>query len=362
MSTILSAQPMGPSTNPGAHVKFPDQFRGIFARTKSQFAPMLGEARETLRALPVRTEVFPYYSYGVLEHQQPSFMLLPLMYLSLADHAGGIGIRHKRHLPWLMLAMEACAILDDTVDETPRRSGRPSYPGRFGAASAASFSAFLISTIVEQTATHEPMVLPLVLDMFKTLCALETWEFGSRYPTVDESTLAHWLDCRYSEVTPAVAYGLDSALLLCDLPPLPPRVSRLFAEIFQDVDDVVNSAEIREQSGENNDLKMGMVTHLLLASVRAEPSLAPAVDAFWQECQRAQSSQLSTLHSHIVFEAIANVGVPATVAKIISDADQCIELTPASLRPALEEMVLTFIDRLRRIDSLRNEVDRHSHR
>lgn len=354
--------------NASVQVKFPEQFQGIFTRMKSQFAPILGEARACLQALPVRNEVLPYYSYGVIEHQQPSFMLLPLMYLSLAHHSGGIGLRHRRHLPWLMLAMEACAILDDTVDETSWRSGRLSYPARFGTASAAPFVAFLISVIVERTALQEPKVLPLVIEMFRTLCALETWEVGSRYPKVDADTLAHWLDCRYAEVTPAVAYGLDGALLLCDLPPLPPRVLRLFAEIFQDVDDVVNSVEEREQAGENDDLKMGMVTHLLLASVREQPHLAPAVEEFWGECRRAHSarredidkSRLSTLHSRVVFEAIATIGVPATVAKIVSDADQCIQLTPASLRPSMEEMVLTFIDRLRRIESLRSEVNRHS--
>lgn len=325
-------------------VRFPDHFQGIFKRLRPRFEPLLVEARGTLSELPVRPELHPYYSYGVLEHAQPSFMLLPLMFLALADHVRGVGPRHRRHLPWLMLAMEACAILDDTVDHTPYRSGRLSYPGRFGPSSAAPFTAFLVSVVMERTLREELELFPLVADLFQTLCSLETWEIGARYPALEERTLSHWLECRYGEVTPAVVYGLDSALMLHDEPRLPRRVSKLFAEIFQDVDDLVNFAERRERAGENDDLKMGMVTHLLLAAVRNCPEVVPRVERLWKDGADHYASTAALIEEH---------GVVPTVRKILSDADECIEITPKAYRAPIEEMVLTFLDRLRRIESLR---------
>ena len=335
-------------------VRFPDSFQGIFERLRPRFAPLLVEARGTLSRLPVRPELYPYYSYGVLKHAQPSFMLLPLMFLALADHVRGVGPRHRRHLPWLMLAMEACAILDDTVDHTPYRSGRLSYPGRFGAASAAPFTAFLVTVVMERTTREEPELVPLVADLFQTLCSLETWEIGARYPALDEATLSHWLECRYGEVGPAVAYGLDGALILHGEPPLPPRVPRLFAEIFQDVDDLVNFAERREHAGENDDLKMGMVTHLLLAAVRDCPRVVPRVESLWQEADEDRRAA----RYEPVAALIEEHGVAPTVEKILADAAECIEITPQAYRASIEEMVLTFLDRLRRIETLRPHLDR----
>ena len=326
-----------------AGVRFPDRFQGIFERLRPRFEPLLVEARGTLSQLPVLPELHPYYSYGVLEHAQPSFMLLPLMFLALADHARGVGPRHRRHLPWLMLSMEACAILDDTVDHTPYRSGRLTYPGRFGAPSAAPFTGFLVSVVMERTIREEPELVPLVADLFQTLCSLETWEIGARYPALDEATLSHWLGCRYGEVTPAVVYGLDGALILHGEPRLPARVPALFAEIFQDVDDLVNFAERREHAGENDDLKMGMVTHLLLAAVRNCPGVVPAVERLWKEGTGYEA----------VAALIEKHGVVPTVEKILSDADECIESTPKAYRASIEEMVLTFLDRLRHIESIR---------
>lgn len=339
-------------------VRFPDRFQGIFERLRPRFEPLIVEARGTLSELPVRPELYPYYSYGVLEHEQPSFMLLPLMYLALADHVRGVGPRHRQHLPWLMLAMEACAILDDTVDHTPYRSGRLSYPGRFGAPSAAPFTAFLVSVVTERTTREEPELAPLVSDLFQTLGSLETWEIGARYPALEEATLSHWLECRYGEVSPAVVYGLDSALMLHDEPRLPPRVSTLFAEIFQDVDDLVNFAERREGAGENDDLKMGMVTHLLLAAVRNCPRVVPSVESLWKECMLEVDEGRRAACYEPVAALIEEHGIVPTVEKILSDADECIEITPKAYRASIEEMVLTFLDRLRQIETLRPHLDR----
>lgn len=51
-------------------------------------------------------------------------------------------------------------------------------------------------------------------------------------------------------------------------------------------------------------------------------------------------------------------GVAPTGEKILSDADECIEITPQAYRASIEEMVLTFLDRLRRIEMLRPHLDR----
>ncbi len=353
---------------PRIRVRFPDRFQGIFARQQPRFEPLLVAARKTLATVDLPKEVWPYYSYGVLEHEQPSFMLLPLMFLAIADYSGGIHRRHTQHLPWLMLSMEACAILDDTVDHTPHRSGRPSYPGRFGAASAAPFSTFLTTIVLEKTFATEPRLMPLVFAMFRDLCALETWEVDSRYPRLETDTLRHWLGCRYNEVTPAVAYGLDSALVLQNAQTLPPRVSVLFAEIFQDVDDLVNFAEQRDRDGENDDLRMGMVTNLLVSTLQADPAIAPLVDRLWSESRTLRSADPTSAPRAPAFNprvekpitaAITEHGVPATIAKIVRDAHACIDATPIALRPLMEELVLTFVDRLRRIESLREAASLH---
>jgi hypothetical protein len=109
--------------------------------------------RQRLASYDYTTVVRPFAdARGALERAramqlrpQPSYLLLPLMFLATAEQHGGITERHRAYLPWYMLMMEVCAIIDDTVDRTPLRSGRDSFPERYSDAAAAAFSTFLIS-------------------------------------------------------------------------------------------------------------------------------------------------------------------------------------------------------------------------
>ncbi|MGZ3461033.1 MAG: hypothetical protein ACXU86_21300, partial [Archangium sp.] len=117
-----------------APLQYPQLFQGAFARRRESFTLLVEEARRVLHELPVPRALRPFYDTVVRDNPQPSFLLLPLMFLVMAEGSGGIQARHRRFLPIMMLSMEACAISDDTVDRTPMRSGRPSFPMRFGEA------------------------------------------------------------------------------------------------------------------------------------------------------------------------------------------------------------------------------------
>ena len=344
----------------GEVIRFPEQFLGIFERNRDQFAPLLRAAREDLRGLEVPAVVRANYDYAVLEHAQPSFMLLPMMYLAMAEHAGGITERHRRYLPLYMLAMELVAVLDDTVDRTPYRSGRETYPRRFGECSATSFSCFLLNTILVHTASRSPEVLPLVTGLFGPLCALQTWEYHARYPDPTPRDCARWLQRHYDAVTPAVAHSLDSALALHNLPAVPLEVCTRFGEIMQDVDDIVNLVEHRDQAGENDDLEMGIVTHPLLATIEASPKTYDLVQALWTRFREPAGERQSApqwkedaaAERRALNALVMKHGVPTTMRKIVADAHACIEAAPAELRPCVSEMTLTFVDRLRGLDGL----------
>lgn len=340
-------------------VLFPGKFQGIFSRVRSRYAPLLEEARATLRALPVPSAVREFYTYGVLEHAQPSFMLLPLMYLIMAEHAGGITPRHRRYLPWYMLAMELVAVLDDTVDHTPFRSGRMTYPRRFGESSAASFSGFLMSTLFRKTAETEPVLLPLVADLFEQLCALQTWENHSRYPETSPEVLARWLQYHYDAVAPAIAQAFNGALTLHGLEPIPHEVCTRFGDLMQDVDDIVNFLEQREEEGENDDLKMGIVTQMLLATVRTDGSAREALEVLWRPYREmplgsqeefavglAHCHQRTRTEYQRMAELLQRQGLPVALRKVLADAEACVEATPAPLRPCMRDMVEAFVNRL----------------
>ena len=342
-------------------VRFPERFRGIFERHQERFTLLIAEARDELRILDVPPIIRAQYEYAVLEHAQPSFMLLPMLYLAMADHVGGATERHRRYLPSYLLAMELVAVLDDTVDRTPCRSGRQTYPRRFGARSATPFCSFMLNTILVQTADRAPEILPLVTGLFHTLCALQTWEYHARYPDPTPEGCARWLQHHYDAVTPAVAHSLDSALRLHGLTPLPHEVCTRFGEIMQDVDDVVNLVEQREQNGENDDLKMGIVTHPLLSALRVDRRAHHLTTALWQRYRQAGDAAREDFESSMArcheetraeFRALRELlilrGVPATTRKIAADADACVAAAPAELRPCVGEMVQSFVNRLDR--------------
>jgi len=345
------------ATSP-ARLAFPDKFQGVFLRSRARYEPLLVEARDQLRGLFVPGPIAPYFAYGVLEHDQPSFVLAPLMFLAMAESQGGITARHRSYLPAFLLMVELIGILDDTVDHTPYRSGRLTYWRRFGAPSAAPFSIFLFNAALEQTRREAPELVPIVTRMFQDICAAEVWEHDSRYPAVDPATLATWLARHYDAVPAAIAHSLDSALVLHGRGPLDHVVHARFAELQQDVDDIVNFVEHRERDGENDDLKMGIVTYPLLATVRSSPDAAEALEAFW--APRRITGETTTgdeaLYARLAGE-IERIGIPATLQKIAVDANEAIAAASPAARPCVADLVWTFVERLCRVEALRGAVE-----
>lgn len=346
-------------------IAFPEKFQGVFARARPHLEPLIGEARETLRASHVPSVIEPYYAYGVLEHAQPSFVLAPLMFLAMAESQGGITARHREYLPAFLLMVELIGILDDTVDHTPYRSGRQAYWRRFGAPSAAPFSCFLFNAALERTRATAPELVPLVTEMFAEICAAEVWEHGSRYPEASVASLRLWLGRHYDAVPAAIAHSLDGALVLHGRPRLDPEVFRRFAELQQDVDDIVNFVERRELDGENDDLEMGIVTHPLLAAVRDSDAAASALEVLWAPRREALASvtpERTIPRDEATYALLAQrielVGIPSTLLKIAADADAAIAATAPSARDCVADLVWTFVERLCRAESLRPSVER----
>lgn len=341
---------------------FPAKFQGVFVRSRPRYEPLIVEARQTLRSLLVPTSIAPYYAYGVLEHDQPSFVLAPLMFLAVAESQGGITERHRRYLPAFLLMVELIGILDDTVDHTPYRSGRLTYWRRFGAPSAAPFSCFLFNAALAETRETAPELVPLVTEMFASICAAEVWEHDSRYPEADVAALEGWLARHYAAVPEAIAHSLDSALLLHGRAPLDREVHARFAELQQDVDDIVNFVERRELDGENDDLKMGIVTYPLLAAVRDGARAQRALETLWR-VRRGEGAAVVDARADAaayaeLAEEIAAIGIPATLHKIADDAQAAIAAATPDARACVADLVWTFVERLCRVESLRPMVER----
>ncbi|PTL78258.1 polyprenyl synthetase family protein [Vitiosangium sp. GDMCC 1.1324] len=356
-------------------LKYPQLFQGVFARKRESFTPLVEEARRVLHSLPIPGALRPFYDTVVRDNPQPSFMLLPLMFLTTAEASGGIQASHREFLPIFMLSMEACAILDDTVDRTPMRSGRPTFPMRFGEASTTPFVSTLIALVAREAARVDPRLLDATMRLFVELHSLQLWERHHIYPT--EDLFERWLENRYRENTVGVAFGLDTALLLNGREPSPLAVQEPFGRIFQDVDDIVNILEDRGSEGENDDVLMGAVTRPLLLALERYPSLRGDLSALWETC-RAKAAGTSvrelhrvTVHSHATLEkllrpirqAILEVGVRGTVAQVLSDYRTCVTAAPPEIRPAIQEMTSTWVDRLRRckgIELVTEEQIRHA--
>jgi hypothetical protein len=341
-------------------VEPPHQFQAAFTAHHRRYRALLEDARDELRALAVPEVVREHYLSAVVSRPQPAFMLLPIMYLALADAAGGITERHRAYLPWQMLTMELIALYDDTVDHTPSRSNRPTYPHRHGAASAAALSGFLYSTLVDRTLLVLPAALPLLTRLFENLCALEVWEHAARYPAISVASFEAWTRHRCDAVAPVNAYALDSALVVHGAPRLAPEVHVRFGDLQQDVDDLVNVAEARESNDENDDLKLGIVSHPLLATLRADPSVAEPLAELWRPAREvanperrgaavAANPRANSLHREII-ERMKVHGAPATIDKMIVDARASVAAAPLELRACLHDFNFSFLDRHRRLD------------
>jgi geranylgeranyl pyrophosphate synthase len=328
----------------GSH---PNQFKGLFEHLSRSYAPLIEEARRELRALPVPDAIRQNYEF-IIDRPQPAFILLPLMYLSLADHLGGITARHRRYLPWQMLAMEIMAVYDDAIDHTPFRSGLPTYQARYGPASAAAFGGFLYSVLVEATAAYAPKLLPLLTETFGTLCSLEVWEHQSRYPDISTPSFAAWIRRRNTMAIQVYSYSLDSALLLHGAERLPPEALVRLGDVGQDVDDLVNIVEEREKNGENDDLKMGIVTYPLLATLEAEPAARELIEEAWR-ADFHEDDQARSAYRALV-DLILRRGVKPTIDKMITDAEVSVAATPPHLRPCMMAFNYGFMNRLRHLD------------
>jgi len=349
--------------------EFPEHFRGLFARVRENHGDVFIEARESLRFVPMVEEFRPYFLRGVLGHAQPSFMLLALMHLAIADELGGVNDADRAYLPWNILMWEHCAILDDTVDRTPYRSGRKTYVHEFGEPSSTAMLNYLFSLVAGQAAKVSPELVPLITDYYCTFSSLLVWEYHYRYPPATVEACERWLKLHYDAMVSALALTFNGVLALRGMPFMPREALQHASEIMQDVDDLVNFLEQRELAGENDDIKMGIVSHALVHTVRTEPAMGPALEALWRPFRKIPQRSLDGFWSAYgdcsaetmsEYETVAGLiskhGVLPSANKLIEDARACVRFTPPALRSCMAEIVGSFIDRLRAVDGLPPEV------
>ncbi len=340
-------------------LQYPKMFQGIFARRQERFAPLIDEARHVLQGLEVPEALRPYYDTVVRDNAQPSFLLVPLIFLAFAEASGGIQAAHRRYLPAMMLCMEACATVDDTVDRTPMRSGRRTFALRFGDISATPFVGALGAMSAQMAARVDPRLLDGMLHLTTELYARQLWEKQNLYPL--EGMFDRWLHNRYEETRVAVCYCMDAALLLNGHPPTPLPMAEAFSRVFQDVDDLVSILEDRRADGENDDVLMGTVTRPLMVTLARYPALRADVANLWRVCRAMTGSSAMAVHkmpAHTqptierlyqpLYQAMREVGIPGTVKLMIDDYRECVATAPPSLRPLMRDMTHTCMDRLRR--------------
>lgn len=328
-----------------APLAYPRMFRGVFERTRHTYAPLLEAARAETAALAVPRGLRPYLDYVVRENPQPSFMLLPLMFLMTAEATGGVREVHRRCMPVLLLAMEALAVADDTVDRTMLRSGRPTFPARFGERSTVPFAASMVSLVTGQAYRVDPRALEHLSRLFLFLCADELWESQNLYPAPD--VFERWLENRYAQSVEGAASVLDLALALNDHAPLPRPAYAAYGRVFQDVDDLINVVEDRAAVGENDDIAMGMVTFPLLHTLRERPDLLPELLASWEPRRGATAPPPEApVAPPRLRAAVREVGVPATVDRVLQSCRDAVACSPPTFRATMREFTATFADRL----------------
>lgn len=341
-------------------IEFPEHYRGIYQRVETQYRPLIREALETIRNGRHVPDLAPYLAFQTWENPQPSFILLPLMYLATAEAAGGITDRHRDYLPTIMLMAEFCAVADDTIDRTLQRSGRPTFASRFGDASAVPMS-FALSSMVLSNSRHHPLLFENAERFLMEFAGLELWERSHVYPEM--TLLRSWLRRRYLQATIATGYALNAGLILHRRDCWPSDSVAGFAQIGQDVDDIVNIVEYREADGENDDLQCGVISRPLMLTLQARPELVADVETLWahyrpssdlqlgiHELRRARAEiarQTKPLYDEIRKHIIA-IGVPASVRECLFELRAVVHATPQELRPLMRDLTLAFLDRLRR--------------
>lgn len=343
-----------------AEIEFPEFYRGIYRTTQPKYGPLIARAVDRLRAADVPAHFRPFLAYMVWENPQPSFILLPFMYLATAEASGGITRRHEDYLPTIMLTAELCAVADDTVDRAPRRSGRETFPARFGDASSVPMAGVLLSMILDQS-RHDQELFDAVRSFYVDLFSLELWERENAYPP--GAVFDTWLDHRYEQAIVATGWALNSARILSRQPPWPRAAVAALARIGQDVDDIVNLVEYRESDGENDDLQSGIVTRPLVYAARDVPGLAEEVEELWSQYRPLAALQLPigelqerkatiTRSARPLYSRIRRVilerGVPPAVAQCQAELEESVRESPPALQLLMRELSLAFLDRLRR--------------
>lgn len=342
-------------------IQFPNQFRGMFQRVQPTYRPLLEAALKKVHEAPIPAELRPFFDHVTVDNTQPAFMLIPLMFLAAAEASGGITQRHIDALPTMMLSMEVTAIVDDTVDRTPMRSGRMSFPRRFGDVSATPFTGALLMLIVEQSGTCPPEFLNATVRYVLEIFSMFLWERQNTYP--EQALFERWLEHRYTEARVAAQFAVDSSLALNGYPPLSFPAAESFSYIFQDVDDIVSLLERRDEQGENDDLQMGIITRPLLMTLARKPELARSIDQLWDSYRPLLHSSLvefqqrhaevaertRPLHERIRQELL-EIGVPEAVRHMVGDLQRCVRESPLQLRPFVRDLALSVVDRLRRCE------------
>ncbi|HSP79819.1 MAG TPA: TIGR00730 family Rossman fold protein, partial [Myxococcaceae bacterium] len=119
--------------------------------------------------------------------------------------------------------------------------------------------------------------------------------------------------------------------------------------------------EHRDEQGENDDLRMGIVTRPLLLTLAHRPELAETVEQLWKEYRPLHQASLldfQALQREVaqrtrptyerLRDALLEIGIPETVRRMGDDLHHCVQETPAPVRPFMRELGFSIVDRLRR--------------
>lgn len=331
---------------PAPSIVFPGDFDGVFGEPALKYRSLLEEARSELRAWPVPGEFSSFYQ-AIVRRAQPSFLLAPLVFLEVANACGGITERHVNFLPVVMLAMEAVAVVDDTIDSSATRSGEPTFPQRWGSRSSASCLTVLTSLIAQKSYFEESRIFDIVMEFMKDMAAKELLELHELFPGPDD--FGSVLTRRHRLAADGAGFYFNCALILSGRSELSRETMIDMGRVQQDVDDLVNLLERREEAGEGDDLKLGIVTAALTEAVAVNTSLRPLIQQYWELCR--YEKRLSTRHAadERIRELIIADGVPIVMSKIVQAAASCVSSTPEFLQPLMRSVVSAYCDRLLRL-------------
>jgi geranylgeranyl pyrophosphate synthase len=322
-------------------IAFPDRFDGLFGQRALKYAPLLRQARKELAEWPVPRGFEEQYA-SILSLKQPSFMLLPLMYLYVAEATGEIRESHRSFLPVTMLAMEAAAVADDTVDGSATRSGEPTFPARWGVPSSAPCMALLTSMIAQKTARSFATLVEPTMALISNLAAAELQELRERYPCRADFDAA--MQTRYRQAHEGVLFGFRAALLLAGHTEVPTQGAELLGRITQDVDDLINLLERREEQGEGNDLKNGTVTAALIEAVDRNPDLANDIEQVWRPRESHNADPGDPTFPRIL-HCVVELGAPAVRRRLDTLSVACAGATPTPMRPLMRQLAADFVAR-----------------